>query len=306
MKKGSIIVLALSLIYLIFSWFSIGFRSDQVFLVAVVVVSYSLDGVWRRFLIAFSIFIVYWIIYDTMKLFPNYEFNPVNIEKLYLLEKQFFGIATVDGLITPNEYFLTHHSRFLDSLCALFYLSWIPLPLLFAFYLFRRNPVAFLRFSLAFFLANMIGFIIYYLHPAAPPWYVELNGFSLDTSTKSNAAGLLRFDDFTGLTFFRDMYAKGSNVFAAMPSLHAAYPFLGLYYSYVIRNKFFTVCFAIFTAGIWFSAVYLTHHYILDIIAGLLCAIAAIFLLDLVMMRNSLFRKWFKKYLEMITNGKTA
>ncbi len=306
MKKGSIIVLALSLIYLIFSWFSIGFRSDQVVLVTVVVLTYSLDGVWRRFLLAFSIFIVYWIIYDAMKLFPNFEFNAVNVEKLYMLEKRLFGIATGNDWITPNEYFLIHHNRFLDSLCAIFYLSWIPLPLLFAFYLFRQNSVIFLRFSLAFFLTNIIGFIIYYLHPAAPPWYVELNGFLLDTSTKSNAAGLLRFDEFTGLTFFRDMYAKGSNVFAAMPSLHAAYPFLGLYYSYTLRNKFFTLCFAVFTAGIWFSAVYLTHHYILDIIAGFLCALAAILLLDKVMIKNKRFQKWFLKYLELIRDGKSS
>jgi len=45
--------------------------------------------------------------------------------------------------------------------------------------------------------------------------------------------------------------------------------------------------FALVMCGIWFSAVYTNHHYILDVIAGILCAVAGIWLFSLV--GNKLF-----------------
>ena len=75
------------------------------------------------------------------------------------------------------------------------------------------------------------------------------------------------------------MYAKSSNVFAAMPSLHSAYPVVVVYYAF--KNKvnllarFFVV---LVMVGIWFGAVYTSHHYILDVLAGIICSIVAIYL----------------------------
>lgn len=300
-RKGIVLVICLSILYLIYSYFSIGIRNDQMVLVAMVNITYSLNGIWRRFILAFSIFIVYWIIFDSMKLFPNYKFGTVNIEGLYNLEKSWFGISYAGAIITPNEYFIINYNSFLDIMGAVFYLSWVPVPLMFAFYLFKKYPAQFLHFALAFFVTNIIGFIIYYLIPAAPPWYVELHGFQLDAHTKSYAAGLLRFDSMAGIHLFQEMYAKGSNVFAAMPSLHAAYPVLGLYYSYKGRHKYFSLMFLIFVVGIWFSAVYLTHHYILDIIAGLLCATFSILLFEKVLLKQKFFIRWLERYEVLIS-----
>jgi len=238
-----------------------------------------------------------------MKLYPNFKFADVNIEGLYLLEKSLFGFNNGTELITPNEYFIKNHNPLLDSLGAIFYLSWVPVPLMFAFYLFLKFPSEFLRFALAFFVTNIVGFIIYYLYPAAPPWYVELHGFELDESTKSYAAGLLRFDKLIGVGLFENMYAKGSNVFAAMPSLHAAYPVLGFYYSYKFGHKKIAMIFFTFILGIWFSAVYLTHHYILDILAGLLCAIIGIFLFEKIFITRPAIKKWLQNYEALISQS---
>jgi inositol phosphorylceramide synthase catalytic subunit len=88
---------------------------------------------------------------------------------------------------------------------------------------------------------------------------------------------LQRFDAMFNVSIFQSLYSKSSNVFAAMPSLHAAYPLIVLYYG--IKNKlgYINILFALITAGIWFAAVYSFHHYILDVIAGILCCIAGIF-----------------------------
>ncbi len=299
--KGVSMVMMLSLLYLLYSYFSIGIRNDQLMLVAMVNVTYVMNGVWRRFILAFSIFIVYWVLFDSMKLFPNYHFSAVNIEGLYNFEKLLFGFHSNGSLITPNEYFITNHNTFLDIVGAAFYLSWVPAPLLLSFYLFQKYPAQFLRFSLAFFITNIIGFIIYYLYPAAPPWYVQLHGFELDESTKSYAAGLICFDIWSGTQLFQDMYAKGSNVFAAMPSLHAAYPVLAFYYSTKFGHKKLSLIFFLFVLGIWFSAVYLTHHYILDVIAGLLCAILSIIVFEKLLLKSQRIRRWIDDYEKLIS-----
>jgi membrane-associated phospholipid phosphatase len=239
-----------------------------------------------------------------MKAWPNWAYHDVDIFPLYNLEKILFGIHHENTLLTPNEFLINHYTNFLDVLCGFFYLSWMPLPLFFAFYLYAKNKNLFLRFCMAFFFVNIIGFIIYYLHPAAPPWYYEKYGSVLDVTTKSNAAGLLRFDNYFGIHFFEGLYAKGSNVFAAMPSLHASYPLIGLVYAYKQPAIWLRIVFAIVMVGIWFSAIYLTHHYILDILAGIGCGLLGIFIFEKVLLNTNNFGSFMKKYEAVISKDK--
>jgi hypothetical protein len=153
-------------------------------------------------------------------------------------------------------------------------------PLAFAGFLFRRNRRQFVHFSLAFLAVNLLGFAVYYLYPAAPPWYVQAFGFGFQPLTAGSTAGLARFDGFFGISLFASLYAKGSNVFAAMPSLHSAYPVVVLYFGLKNNLGWVNLFFATVTAGIWFAAVYTSHHYVLDVGAGAGCAAAGIALFE--------------------------
>jgi inositol phosphorylceramide synthase catalytic subunit len=268
----------LSLAYLFLSFLLVGFNIDQVVLILVFNSLYFFNNNTRRLAIGLSIFIVYWILFNYMKAFPNYNFNEVSIGSLYDLEKSLFGISTPTGVVIPSEYFLTFSNSMLDVLSGFFYLCWIPVPLVFAIILFYRDRRSFFMFSLTFFLANIIGFIGYYVYPAAPPWYVMQNGFKFLSSTPGNMAGLGRFDQYMGFPLFEGIYSKSSNVFAAMPSLHAAYMLIVVFYE--IRTGFgkYNMIFAIIMTGIWFTAVYSAHHYVVDVIAGILTAIVSIYI----------------------------
>ena len=276
--KASLLVLIFSVGYLLLSYFLIGFKSDQLILVGLFNFMYYLSDVTRKFILGFTVFIVFWIIFDYMKAFPNYEYNSVSINELYQLEKKLFGFQLNGILVTPIEYWRLNYSNTLDILAGFFYLSWIPVPLTFAGVLFFYNKREFFYFSLTFLLVNLLGFCVYYIYPAAPPWYVQQYGFDFIANTKGNTAGLSRFDAFFGVEIFKGLYEKSSNVFAAMPSLHSAYPLIVLYYG--IRNKlgWINLLLAIITIGIWFAAVYSSHHYVLDVLAGITCAILGIWL----------------------------
>jgi hypothetical protein len=295
-----VIVFLVSLAYLVLSYWLVGFKSDQLVLIGIYNTLFFASTITRKFVLGFSIFAVYWIIFDYMKAFPNYNYNTVHIADLYNLEKKIFGINFNGKLLTPNEYWRANGTTFLDVAAGIFYLCWIPVPLAFAAFLFFTNREQFLYFSLTFVLINFLGFIIYYLYPAAPPWYVEYNGFDFHAGTHGNTAGLAKFDDYFHAGVFKSIYAKGSNVFAAMPSLHSSYPVVVLYYGIKNRLGIANIFFAIVMLGIWCTAVYASHHYVLDVLAGITCALTGIFLFNILISRVQFFKRFIKKYEESI------
>ena len=299
LPKQVLVLSILSAGYLLLSVVLVGFKMDQLFLVGLVNGLYFASNPTRKFVTGFSIFLVYWIVFDYMKAFPNYQYNSVHIESLYLLEKKLFGISDGQTILTPNEYWLSHRTTLLDIGTGLFYLTWIPIPLGFGTYLFVKNRPAFYPFALTFVLVNFLGFIGYYLYPAAPPWYVRMHGFVFHPHTPGNTAGLVNFDQLVGVPVFATIYAKSSNVFAAMPSLHSSYPAIVLYYGLKNRVGAVNFFFAVVMAGIWFSAVYTSHHYVLDVAGGLLCASVGIVLFN--QLRRTSWLKTFMRWLMDLT-----
>lgn len=292
--------LFISLAYLLLSFVLVGFKVDQLILIFIFNSLFYISPGTRKFILGFSIFIVYWVIFDYMKAFPNYIFTPVHIEDLYHLEEKLFGIHFNGQLLTPNEYWKLNTNSFLDVLTGFFYLMWVPVPLAFATYLFFKRREQFVYFSLTFLWVNLLGFVVYYCFPAAPPWYVQAHGFQFIYTTAGNTGGLSRFDHFFNIHLFQGIYSKGSNVFAAMPSLHSSYPLIVLYYALKNKMGIINLFFAILVLGIWFAAVYNSHHYVLDVIGGVLCATVAIVSFNF-FLKNTTFRNYIRKFIYKIS-----
>jgi hypothetical protein len=298
--KNIAIVTIISITYLLVSRFLIGYNSSQLVLVGIFNVLFYASVITRKFILGFTIFIVYWIIFDYMKAFPNYKFNTVHIADLYNLEKHIFGIHDNGTLLTPNEYWKLHSKTFIDVITGIFYLCWIPVPLGFAAFMFFKNRRQFLYFSLTFVLVNLLGFVVYYTFPAAPPWYIQYHGFAFTPLTAGNTAGLARFDAYFHAGIFKSIYTKGSNVFAAMPSLHSSYPVIVVYYGIKNRLGIINAIFVLVMIGIWFTAVYASHHYVLDVLAGITCAITGISLFNFLINRVKPLQVFINKYEQAI------
>lgn len=236
--------------------------------------------------------------YDCMRLLPNYEVNPIDIRGLYETEKQWFGIVIAAGTVTPNEFFSLHHHAVADLLAGFFYLCWVPVPIGFSIYLYIRGDYKnYLRFSTAFLLINFVGFAGYYIHPAAPPWYVMQYGFEPILHTPGNVAGLGRFDQLTGIPVFQALYGKNSNVFAAVPSLHAAYMLVTTIYAIISKQRKTTIgVFAIICVGIWFTAIYSGHHYVIDVLLGIATCFVGIAILECCLLKIHCIQKAFNQY----------
>lgn len=298
--KNFLITSLISVAYVLISSVLVGFKSDQIVLLLIFNIAFYASRFSRKFILGFSIFIVYWIIFDYMKAFPNYRFHTVSIKELYDMEKHLFGIHTQEAVLTPNEFLKLHTSKAADLITGIFYLLWIPVPLAFAGYLFFRNKLQFLYFSFTFVLVNFIGFIIYYLYPAAPPWYVQLHGFQFIAHTPGNTAGLARFDQLVNMPIFKSIYSKSSNVFAAMPSLHSSYPVIVLYYGLKNRLGLVNLFFVLVMLGIWFTALYTSHHYLLDVLAGVTCAAVGIATFNWISLKQPI-SNWLKRFEAVIS-----
>ena len=248
-----------------------------------------------------------WVIfacsYDAMRLYPNYMVNDIDVRQLYDTELRWFGIALSSGeTVIPGAWFAQHHHVVADVMAGLFYLCWVPVPLAFALCLyFRGRYSVYLRFSIAFLVVNLIGFCGYYTHPAAPPWYALDYGFTPVLYTPGNMAGLARFDALTGLPVFHALYGQNANVFAAVPSLHAAYMLVATVYAVLGRSRRWLVAlFAFICIGIWFTAVYTCHHYIIDVLLGIVTALVGVALTEWVLAHTARGRRWTDRYMSWI------
>lgn len=297
-KKETIIVLAGTIIFLLTTAIFIGLRPEHFYITLFFLALFFPSVPTRKLAVALLPFAVFAISYDWMRVFPNYEVNPIDVQGLYEAEKHLFGISDGGQILTPNEYFHLHNWKIADILSGIFYLCWVPVPMAFGVWLYlKKERDLYLRFSMVFLLVNLIGFVGYYIHPAAPPWYVMNYGFEPILNTPGNTAGLIRFDETIGIPVFSTIYSRNANVFAALPSLHSAYMVIPLWYAIQRKSHWgLILLFAIILGGIWFTAVYTAHHYLIDVILGICCAIIGILLFEKGLMKTSWFSKFFRNY----------
>jgi inositol phosphorylceramide synthase catalytic subunit len=184
-------------------------------------------------------------------------------------ELALFGVSGSGHLTTPNEWFAAHSSPVLDLLCAGPYGAYIGVMMVHYAYLAVRRPEEARFFSRVAVGTHVLGFLTYVLLPAAPPWYVSEHGCGIDLAVKNSPAALARVDALLGVDYFHALYSNGSTTFGALPSLHVTYPLYGLlatFRSAGIASRAVQIAYALVMP---FAAVYLGHHYVIDVLLGL-------------------------------------
>lgn len=296
--REALSVLVVSALFLLLTGVFVGIRPEHFLMVGLFLLLFFAGKTTRKLAVALLPFIIFGVSYDWMRVWPNYEVNPIDVRGLYEAEKSLFGIHTDGQTLIPCEYFALHHCSVADFMAGIFYLCWVPVPIAFGLWLyFKGKRNLYLRFAMVFLLVNLIGFAGYYIHPAAPPWYAMNYGFEPVLSTPGNVAGLGRFDELLGITVFEGIYGRNANVFAAVPSLHAAYMVVALAYAIMGRcRRWLIAVFAFIMVGIWWTAVYSGHHYLIDVSLGIGCALLGILVFEQGLMRWGAFRRFFGKY----------
>lgn len=255
----------------------------------------------RKLGICFTPLFIYLVCYSSLKFLHDYNPFPIIIKKLYDIEVAFFGV-TVDGVkISLCEYFNLHINTLSDIISGMFYITWAPFPILFGLLMFfkSKRKLTF-DFWTCFLVANILGFVIYIVLPAAPPWYYLKYGDQLMAGAPGEPGGLARFDELIGFPLYHGMYSQGTNTFGALPSMHAAFPLILSYYSLKYGNKILSSIFIISLLCIWFGAIYTNHHYLIDVLLGIGCAIIGILIAES-LVSSRFAPSWYTKTIKYIS-----
>ncbi len=279
LKLRFTIALVFAIVYVILIAGFVGWRSDHWVMLGLVVGLLIMHKETYKIVLTLSGFAIFWILYDTLRLFPNYMFNTVHILEPYQWELSWFGVWDGDEKVVLSEWFTTRTSDILSVIAGVSYLLWMPAPMAYAIYLRYTDARRMVDFSYGFLLACIIGFVLYYLYPAAPPWYYIEYGVGTDFTVPGSEGLLADFDRIVGVPIFNGIYAKNGNVFCAIPSLHSAYPALCFLMTFRQRQYVLGGIFVIWGFGVWFAAVYSQHHYVIDVLLGIICAVMAHYLM---------------------------
>ena len=145
----------------------------------------------------------------------------------------------------------------------------LPLVVAFAFWVAERR--LFYRYLMALMLMSFAAFLCYLIIPVAPPRFAGAFGEAL--AVRDIARETFEQLQFAPVTTWLYGSISGNPV-AAMPSLHSAYPLLAYLF---VRNRWPRVSWILlaWSAAIWFAVVYLRHHYVIDVVAGMAFALGA-------------------------------
>jgi membrane-associated phospholipid phosphatase len=273
-KRLTIIGVAIPILWSIFAMARSGFRWDYLgFMIVLPALAFGPRSTHKLFVGLYPIALV-GVFYDAMHLIQNVGLSYVHNCDLRAIEMRFFGITMNGERATLHDWLQLHSSPILDAYFAIPYGTFILASIALGVFLYRRDFPALLRFTWTFFFMNVAGFTIYHLYPAAPPWYFHAHGCLVDLGVHaSEGPNLARVDGWMGFAYFQGMYGRASDVFGAMPSLHCAYALLIVLESWRHVRIGGRIATSIFFGSMCVAAVYLDHHWVLDVLAGILCAI---------------------------------
>ena len=259
-------------------------RPDHAFL-ALVVFSVALGKKRsKQFLIDWSPFIFFWVAYDMMRGVADSVRHVINVVPPFKLELLIFG-PLFGGQIPAFyfEHFQAIHEGalgkiLLDIMGANFYTFHFGAPLILGwiFWHTTSDRPLFYHFIYTITVLNIMALATFMIYPVAPPWYVYKYGLTQPVGViGGSAGGLVNFDKLIGINFLQSFWDTfNPNLFAAIPSLHGAYPCVLAFFG-MKKFRRLRLLWLLYPIGTWFSAVYLDEHYIIDLFIGLAYVVIA-------------------------------
>ncbi len=213
-------------------------------------------------------------------LFISYEFlrglSPLLNSHVNIWPMIWFDLAMFNCIPTiklQGMFFNQGAYQWYDYVSVIFYSIHFIMPVLAGLILWFKKKKIYRQYVLAIILVSYASFITYALYPAMPPWLAAYYGF-IPNVYKITQEMTTSFGHPMAIP---SVYKYiGSNVNAAMPSLHAAYPFLIFLFFFKYFRKYSIIPF-VYVLGVWFAVIYLGEHYVVDIIVGIIYTVFAFY-----------------------------
>ncbi|MBI2600088.1 phosphatase PAP2 family protein [Candidatus Daviesbacteria bacterium] len=251
-------------------WLGLGITPDRYVLMLTLGILFI--GKTRKFLLDWLPFLFILISYDFLRSLADHLNTRVHYLELIWADKWLFGV--VPTVFLQEKLYFAGKLQWYDFVSVFFYFLHFALPLAFGFILWLKNRAYFKKFAVNLLVLSYAAFFTYVIFPASPPWLSNKMGL-LPGVTKILENILKLFPQRLDLPTIYNNFDP--NPVAAVPSLHAAYPFLVL----LLSLKFFgkkALLFIPYILGVWFSIVYLGEHYVIDVVLGVIYTLVTLLL----------------------------
>ncbi|OGQ48942.1 MAG: hypothetical protein A3I09_03270 [Deltaproteobacteria bacterium RIFCSPLOWO2_02_FULL_47_10] len=202
---------------------------------------------------------IYENLHDLSKLFYNHDIAEI----LHRWDIVIFGIE-------PTIWAQKFYTPLLTDVMAVSYAMYFIFPLVIMFFLSNDDRrFEFREMALALTFTFIMGFIGYVLWPTSPPRYLIPHLYT----NPQVLHGIFIFDRLQGAWDNLSVVPCG-----AFPSLHVGVSAVALFYAWKFRNigriyKWIWYLYIPLVTSLWFSTVYLRHHWVIDIFAGWIVAL---------------------------------
>jgi hypothetical protein len=265
-------------------------RIYHFFLLVLIPFTFLAEEATKTFLVDWAPLMAFWLGYDRLRLFQRILFHRVAVEWPYKLEHASF--SWLGGGEVPahawREWLAGHSGVFGSSLLLIAQLVYLSHLFVFPFLMMvlwirsrtdSRSRDLFGRHVRAFTVLHVLAVATYILLPVAPPWWVTIHGGAMPTPQLVAQTDIRSALDGT---ISQGLISNASQWFAAIPSLHGAYPVLLMLLAPRRTAPVAIAGIGVYGLAMWLTTVVLNQHYFIDLFAGLVAAVLAYIIGDFI------------------------
>ncbi len=213
-------------------------------------------------------FVALLVVYESFRSVAHHLNTHVDYQFAPHVDKLLFGnLPTID----LQNWWWHGAVRWYDYILYFPYLLHFVLPLILAIVIWKTREGLYWRFVGTYLVVSFAGFATFLAFPAAPPWLATQNHFIPHIERISSDVW-----SAMGIHDFPSLYSHiAPNPVAATPSLHAAWATLFVIFIYKLYGRRWAALSCIYPLLIYVGTVYEGEHYAVDILLGIVYAIAA-------------------------------
>jgi len=245
------------------------FFVPKILIILLVILAVAAMGKFKVFLQDWFVFIGFIYLFDSFRgsIYIATCRLGLPVHTLYVIRIEQFLFGGIPSVMLQDLFLRSHSASgfgWFEKFITVAHGSHFVAFLLVGFIIWLYRPRLFRFFKVSFYLTIFLGLLGYFAVPTVPPWMASTVFGLLPRITRFNAIiyNMAIPDISSGFD---------TNPIAAMPSLHAAFPFLcGLILWRAYRFKAWP--FYLYALLMQFAIIYTGDHYVTDVLAGFVLA----------------------------------
>jgi membrane-associated phospholipid phosphatase len=244
--------------------------SPDLFVVFAAVIAVVL-GRTRLFLRDWLPFVAIFLAWESMRGLADNLGTTVHSDDVIAVER-FLFLGRIPSIELQNALHTPGAVNALDLFTTGLYIAHFALPLTVGLVFWILERPMYFRYVMTLMLMTFTAFAFYLLLPVAPPRFSGVFG---QESLPVIDVARSTFEQLHFAPVTTWLYGSiNGNAVAAFPSIHSAYPLLAFFFARERWPRAAWILFA-YSVAVWFSVVYLGHHYVVDVLGGIAFAVGA-------------------------------